>query len=101
MTLTVWYAPAALQDMYECAEYLENQDSTIADRFRESVQETVRLLGGNPDIGERFRRDPTGTIRYRSILKFANYLIFYRRKDSDLQVLRIIHGARDYERFFE
>ena len=46
-------------------------------------------------------RESAITIRRRGILHFANYLIFYRQQDSRLQVLRIIHGARDYEQFFE
>jgi toxin ParE1/3/4 len=101
MTLTAWYAPAVQQDIYECAEYFESRDSSAADRFREAIQKTVAMLCGNPELGERFRNDLTGTIRRRGILNFTNYLIFYRRKDTNLQVLRIIHGARDIERFFD
>lgn len=29
---------------------------------------------------------------------FGNYLIFYRIEDSTVQVMRILHGARDYAR---
>ena len=101
MTLEAWYAPEARQDIYECAEYFERRDDAVADRFREAVQQTIKMLCGNPELGERFRKDLTGTIRRRGILHFTNYLIFYRREDSQLQVLRIIHGARDYEQFFE
>jgi len=101
MTLTVWYSPDAQQDVNECIEYFESRDDSVADRFREAVQETVEMLRGNPELGERFRRDLTGTIRRRGILHFTNYLIFYRRENSVLQVLRIIHGARDYERLFD
>ena len=101
MTLTVWYAPDAQQDVNGCIEYFENRDSIVADRFQEAVRETVEMLRGNPEFGESFRRDLTGTIRRRSILHFTNYLIFYRREDSRLQILRIIHGARDYERLFD
>ena len=101
MILTAWYAPDARQDIHECAEYFENHDYAIADRFREAIRKTVEMLCGNPELGERFRKDLTGTIRRRGILGFANYLIFYRRQDSQLQVLRILHGARDYEQIFE
>jgi len=102
MTLTAWYAPDARQDIYECAEYFEGRDSfAVADRFRDAIEKTVEMLCGNPELGERFRSDLTGTIRRRGILDFTNYLIFYRREDTQFQVLRIIHGARDYEQFFE
>ena len=101
MTLAVWYSPDAQQDVNECIEYFESRDIAIADRFRKAVQKTVEMLRGNPELGERFRRDLTGTIRRRGILHFTNYLIFYRRGDSVLQVLRILHGARNYERLFD
>ena len=101
MTLTAWYAPAVRQDINECVEYFESRDSSVAGRFQESVRQTVELLCGNPNLGECFRRDLTGTIRRRGILNFTNYLIFYRRDGETLQILRIIHGARDYEKFFD
>ena len=101
MTLMAWYSPDAQQDVNECIEYFECRDIAVADRFREAVQETVKMLCDNPELGERFRRDLTGTIRRRSILHFTNYLIFYRREESVLQVLRILHGARNYERLFD
>jgi toxin ParE1/3/4 len=101
MTLTVWYSADAQRDVNECTEYFENRDSNVADHFREAVRQTVALLCNNPELGERFRRDLTGTIRRRGIVRFTNYLIFYRQMDSSLQVLRIIHGARNYEPFFD
>jgi len=102
MMLSAWYAPDARQDIYECAEYFESRDSfAVADRFREAVQKTVEMLCGNSELGERFRRDLTGTVRRRGVLGFSNYLIFYRREDAQLKILRIIHGARDYEQLFE
>ena len=101
MALTAWYAPAVRRDIYECAEYFESRDNSVADRFRKSVQKTVEMLCGNPELGECFQRDRTGMIRRRGILHFTNYLIFYRQEKSVLQVLRIIHGARDYEQFFD
>ena len=74
MMLTAWYAPDARQDIYECAEYFESQDNVaVADRFREAIQKTVKMLCGNPELGERFRRDLTGTIRRQCILEFTDY----------------------------
>lgn len=34
-------------------------------------------------------------MRVVSIGRFRNYLIFYRRKDDEVDVLRLLHGARD------
>ncbi len=31
---------------------------------------------------------------------FGNYLIFYRIEQNRIDVVRILHGARDYEKLF-
>lgn len=31
---------------------------------------------------------------------FGNYLIFFKRLRDGIQVVRVIHGARDYKRLF-
>jgi plasmid stabilization system protein ParE len=33
--------------------------------------------------------------------QFQNYLIFYRVPGEEIQVLRILHAAQDYTRFFQ
>ena len=73
----------------------------MAWRFADAVDAMIEMLCQNPELGERLHADPTGQIRYRTISGFKNYLIFYRQQDSQLQILRILHGARDYEQFFE
>jgi toxin ParE1/3/4 len=32
---------------------------------------------------------------------FKNYLIFFNPTRTGIQIIRVIHGARDYKRFFE
>lgn len=32
---------------------------------------------------------------------FHNYLIFYRETEETVEILRVVHGARDYERIME
>ena len=32
---------------------------------------------------------------------FRHYLIFYRVVDESIQVLRVLHAAQDYTRFFQ
>lgn len=36
-------------------------------------------------------------IRQYPIRGFKNYLIFYRATESEVEVLRVLHGARDLE----
>ena len=50
-----------------------------------------------PGIGKpsRFSNPTLADIRQYSIKGFGRYLIFYRATDSGVEILRVLHGARD------
>ncbi len=54
----------------------------------ERMPERFALLSGFEDRGVRRR-------------VCGNYLIVYRVKDGAVEILRILHGARDYERLLD
>ena len=95
MTPALFITPAARLDVKQIAEYLEERNISATRRFVQAVAKTSEMLLHDPDLGERLRSDPTGLIRYRTVLEFRNYLIFYRRTDSALEILRLLHGATD------
>ena len=101
MSLTFRFLLEAEQDFISHGEYLFERNPAAAWRFADAVNETVEMLCNNPELGERLRADVTGQIRYRTISGFKNYLVFYRRVDSILEIIRVLHGARDYEPIFE
>ena len=101
MTLSQYISSDARQDIKDVGKYLEERNPTAARRFVQAIDATIEMLCHNPNLGERLRSDPTGQIRYRTISGFRNYLIFYRRVDTVLEIVRILHGARDYEQLFE
>ena len=39
--------------------------------------------------------------RVRLVKKFSNYLIFYRIETDRIEILRVLHGARDYMNLFD
>ena len=95
MTLSLFITPKARQDVQSIALYLEERNVSAARRFAQAVGKTAELLLDNPELGEPLRSDPTGQIRHRTVLEFRNYLIFYRRRDAVLEIVRVIHGAMD------
>jgi len=101
MSLTLEILPDADEDIVSYGNYLSNRNVSAANRFADAVDATIEMLRHNPELGERLHADLTGQIRYRTIAGFKNYLIFYRRVDSVLEIVRVLHGARDYEQFFE
>ena len=101
MSLILDFHPEARQDIVSCGNYLAERDPAVAERFADAVDATIEMLLGNPNLGGRLCADLTGEIRYRTVLEFKNYLIFYRRVDSVLEIVRVLHGARDYGKLFD
>ena len=91
----------AEQDIMAYGDYLAERNPAVALRFADAVDATIEMLCRNPNLGERLHADLLGEIRYRTVIDFRNYLIFYRRVDDVLEIVRVLHGARDYTQFFD
>jgi toxin ParE1/3/4 len=50
-----------------------------------------------PDIGRPYRSSEARLqgLRVLPIGRFRSYLVFYRRTDEEVEILRILHAARD------
>jgi toxin ParE1/3/4 len=67
-----------------------------------AVERAVRRLAEAPGIGASIEHPQpsfAGARRWQ-VPGFRNHLIFYREREAELQVLRIVHGARDLEPLF-
>ncbi|MFB2895605.1 type II toxin-antitoxin system RelE/ParE family toxin [Aerosakkonemataceae cyanobacterium BLCC-F50] len=90
----------ATQDLRQLANYiLINGDSDAALRFFESAEITFSQLATTPGIGKvvRLVSSRMGEIRQWRIKDFQDYLIFYRIQDDRVEIIRVLHGARDLE----
>ena len=101
MTLSKFITPEAERNIEDIGDYLEERNPSVARRFTRSVGETIEMLLRNPNLGERLHTDLLGQIRYRTVIDFKNYLIFYRQVGDVLEIIRVLHGASDYEKFFD
>jgi toxin ParE1/3/4 len=89
-------SPQAEGDLEEIALYLTGESGSIeaAERIIDSILETLDLLGILPYIGRK-RDDDLGA-GVRSI-PVESYLICYRVKGREVQVIRVLHGRRDIQ----
>jgi plasmid stabilization system protein ParE len=81
--------------------YLEQAGEDLAARFLDRVLLTLRLLGGQPDLGRRrkFRHPALRDLRsFRLNSPFDRILIFYRVKGDSLEAWRLMYGTRDLPR---
>ena len=93
----------AVVDIIMIADYLAEAASlAVADRFIAETEKSCSRLARMPGIGSRWEdKDPELTeVRVFPVSKFKNYLIYYRPIAGGIEVLRVIHGARDTRRLF-
>lgn len=91
------YTPQAARDLGEIADYISARDPTAAGRVVEEIRQRCRALADMPGMG-RPREEFAPGLRSSVVRK---YLIFYRPDDKGIEVVRIVHGARDLPKLFE
>lgn len=100
----VSFRPLSRKDIREIAAYpLVEASEAVAVRFEEAVQDLARTLGGMPGIGVpcSFRNPELHGIRRLTVTGFENWLLFYRDSEDRIDVIRVLHGARDIAAIFE
>jgi toxin ParE1/3/4 len=92
----------AEEDFTGHVDYLAQERPAAALAFIAAMQQAFARLADMPEIGSprAFRHPRLEGIRMWPVPQFRNYLIFYRVAGEDLQVLRLLHAAQDYTRFF-
>ncbi|MBD2501894.1 type II toxin-antitoxin system RelE/ParE family toxin [Anabaena azotica] len=94
--------PQAIRDLIDLATYIAQDNLDVSDRFLAAAEATFKQLAKTPGIGRicQFVHPSLTEIRQISIKGFNKYLIFYRITESEVDILRVIHGARDIEAIF-
>ena len=87
----------ALRDLEELSEFIRQDSPRSALRFLEAAERTFALLAAMPLMGEAYGSEEprlAGMRRFH-ISGFERYLIYYRPIDGGIEVVRVLHGARD------
>lgn len=94
---------AAAADLLEHFVFIGRNSEEAAERFLKSAQETFELLRSQPDMGvlSKYRNPLLAGVRMFPVKDFPKHLIFYRPLQDGIEVLRVIHGARDIPALFE
>ena len=74
--------------------YAQRAGVDVADKIIDSIEERFALLGDFPAIGLNSDHLAPGVLRF----PVGNHLIYYRKKRSVIQILHILHGARNQAR---
>jgi len=87
----------ALRDLELRSEYIRQHNPRAALRFLNPAEATIRQLAASPGIGTRYDSDhpALAELRYFPITRFKNDLVFYRLAKGGIEIVRVLHGARD------
>jgi toxin ParE1/3/4 len=86
----------AEEDLIEIWIYIAQDNPEAADRVLDDIEQRFHVLADNPLMG-RLRPDIAPELRYFTAGK---YLILYRTMQDGVQIVRVIHGARDLSHLF-
>jgi len=89
-------SPRASGDLTEIWSYIADDSAGNADAFIDKLYETMQLLSRQPGSG-RHREELTSGIQS---FPFGRYIIFYRAVTGGVEIVRVLHGARDIENIF-
>lgn len=89
----------AILDLQEVSDYLYQFSPTAASGFLHAAESTIQFLETSPGLGRacRFRDSALVGVRKR-LIRGTKYLVYYRPIEEGIEVLRVLHGARDVGR---
>jgi plasmid stabilization system protein ParE len=94
--MTVYFSAEAERDLENICDYISDNNETAALKIFADLRKDCLDLGATPlafpekrELQEGIRMRPSG-----------RYLIFYKYDGQDVDIIRILHGARDLLQIF-
>ncbi|MDD5139877.1 MAG: type II toxin-antitoxin system RelE/ParE family toxin [Verrucomicrobiales bacterium] len=96
------FSPKAAHDLDEIVRFIASDNPDAAQRVRNTILDVADLLAQNRELGRHVRNASPrhAQIRWFVVPKFRNYLIFYQPFQETVMVVRVLHAAQDWTRFF-
>jgi toxin ParE1/3/4 len=90
-------------EMDDIARFIARDNLDAGKRFYDAVYGDLQKLAAMPGIGalREVRNPDLKGLRSWPVSGYRNYLIFYRPIDGGIEVMHILHGARDYQKIIE
>jgi toxin ParE1/3/4 len=90
-------------DLDEIAEFIGRSNPRAALRFLDAFDQTVAKLAKMPGLGSPYESSHPRLqdVRIQPIARFKKYWIFYRPTKNRIEVLRVLHGARELDAALE
>ena len=93
----VEYSKDSKQDLIGIKQYIKNnlQEPEIAQKLISKIRKEINSLKDNPEIYAIIDDDVIRRIEIRKII-VDNYIVFYRVKNNNIQIVRVMYGRRNW-----
>ena len=91
--MTYRLLPQAISDIESIVLTIAADNPVAAQNWFDSLHKTFTTLGAMPEMGSP-RFDVRPDMR---LLPIGSYLILYRATNALAQIVRVVHGAREWE----
>jgi toxin ParE1/3/4 len=88
----------ARQDLVEIFRYHTREAGLhVAQRFFAQAEATFTRLAGMPGLGTPYGHPhpALAEVRFFPVARFRKYIVFYRVVADGIEIVRVLHGARD------
>jgi toxin ParE1/3/4 len=92
--------PLAWREINAQLDYLEEEAGLgTAERFLDQLIISFEVLADMPKMGALcgFRKPATRRLRRWQVKDFENWMIFYQARRDGVEIVHVLHGARDIE----
>jgi toxin ParE1/3/4 len=90
--------PQVERDLIDHFSFIARDKIEPAERFLQVADESFKCLAADPNLGHAWESPSphlAGIRVYPMPSPFRNYLVFYRPIEDGIEVLTVLHGARD------
>ena len=92
--MKIVFTDAAKADLRSIGDWIAEDNPARARSFLVELRQKTLSIAANPQLYPLARKLEVQGIRRRL---YKGYLIFYRVGENRIDILHILHGARDYE----
>jgi len=86
----------AVDDLEQIADYIAQDNPIAANRMVGRLWASVKILASHPETGRSGRVYGTREL----VVSQTPFIIPYRISNSEIQILRVLHGARKWPHAF-
>jgi toxin ParE1/3/4 len=92
----VFLSVGAEVDLLEITSFVSSGDEVLVRKFVARFTEVLNMLAEYPEMGRK-RDDLRPGLRS---ISFSPYLVIYQIQSEGIEVVRLVHGAREIEALF-